>query len=338
MRDLIYFDFEKAASLFSQSSGGLLTEIKKSFDQNTLQNESDEVISKDFKIIESKTLHHDLLIRLETLLFDNDIAIDLNEIIDQNGNSIENIRKEVEGRFCIRADAWCSVENFDQIKDRLLAYNDIAEFIKQAAISTMEKKPEVAQLKAQFEHYRLQANNEKDRNKKNQLINQIKNHEKEFKKNLEDAIPIEKFDNWMEKGLKLWIETFMEGQIHFRFYPLEQNPEFNLISNVKKHCFTDASFDNFLFAYSSRPNIKFTVLGIITSLPRVDELDVRFDPYNVAKTVENDFELGFRKMFSALEPLENILRFSRYPNITIYPIAIYRNLIPTKAENKKAAF
>ncbi len=36
------------------------------------------------------------------------------------------------------------------------------------------------------------------------------------------------------------------------------------------------------------------------------------------------FEKAFRGMFRSMEPLEEITRFARYPNVSVYPIAIYR--------------
>ena len=37
-------------------------------------------------------------------------------------------------------------------------------------------------------------------------------------------------------------------------------------------------------------------------------------------------EKAFRDMFSAMDAMEDYVRYSRYPNITIHPIAVFRNI------------
>jgi len=37
------------------------------------------------------------------------------------------------------------------------------------------------------------------------------------------------------------------------------------------------------------------------------------------------FEQGFRGVFAGMEGLEAKVRFSRYPNVTVHPIAVYRS-------------
>ena len=38
------------------------------------------------------------------------------------------------------------------------------------------------------------------------------------------------------------------------------------------------------------------------------------------------YERAFRAVFEGLEGMENLARFSRYPNVTVYPIAVYRRV------------
>jgi hypothetical protein len=37
------------------------------------------------------------------------------------------------------------------------------------------------------------------------------------------------------------------------------------------------------------------------------------------------FDKAFRGMFGAMEGLESFVRYSRYPNVTVHPIAVYRS-------------
>jgi hypothetical protein len=37
------------------------------------------------------------------------------------------------------------------------------------------------------------------------------------------------------------------------------------------------------------------------------------------------FEKAFRAMFGAMEGMESFVRYSRYPNVTVHPVAVYRS-------------
>ncbi len=67
-----------------------------------------------------------------------------------------------------------------------------------------------------------------------------------------------------------------------------------------------------------------------------------FDPLDEFKGEVNGseqvkFEKGIRALFPTIDTLESFMRYSRYPNITIHPIAVYRdfsNIGGTKEELK----
>jgi len=77
LRDLIYFDFGKSMSLFSQVEGGLLKEITpgtesskdersvRKYDLKLFKPEFGGVAAEKTSQLESRVLHHDLLVRLE---------------------------------------------------------------------------------------------------------------------------------------------------------------------------------------------------------------------------------------------------------------------------------
>jgi hypothetical protein len=70
------------------------------------------------------------------------------------------------------------------------------------------------------------------------------------------------------------------------------------------------------------------VFGLITSLP--PEVPSTFDPLaefrnNPALAESGGFEQGFRGVFTGMEGLEALVRFARYPNVTVHPIAVYRS-------------
>ena len=96
IRDLIYFDFDKAASLLSQIEGGLPQET-----QNSNESSKDERNIRKYDIpffkpefggvsaekqfqIQTRILHHDLIGKIETHLLDGNAGIDINSEFDSH--------------------------------------------------------------------------------------------------------------------------------------------------------------------------------------------------------------------------------------------------------------
>jgi hypothetical protein len=112
---------------------------------------------------------------------------------------------------------------------------------------------------------------------------------------------------------------------------------FQVLANLKKDCFLDGDFDNFIFAYGTRPTIKLTILGLISSFP--DKESPPFDPMAEFNTEsehqmpdEIAFGKGFRSLFTAFEGFNKFTRYSRYPNVTVYPLAVYRTIKATERD------
>ena len=85
--------------------------------------------------------------------------------------------------------------------------------------------------------------------------------------------------------------------------------------------------------------MKLTVFGLVTSVPGPSGLP--FDPMAEYSEFTGDdreeeektdeeraagFEMVFRGMFGAMDGMEQFARPTRYPRITVFPIAIYRRV------------
>jgi hypothetical protein len=89
LRDLLYFDVEKAASIFSQLQGGLPRETQETSEQGRerkkgigltlgpLRPELAGTSSEKTSVIETRVLHHDLLVQIEDALFEIGAALEL---------------------------------------------------------------------------------------------------------------------------------------------------------------------------------------------------------------------------------------------------------------------
>src|SRR3989339_419598 len=123
VRDLIYFDFEKAASLYSQVEGGLIQETRsesektkeihnlREYDLKVFKPEFGNISSENKSQIESRILHHDLLIKVEKMLFNNGFALDVNQVCHQN--NIDFIRSELTGFSYVKSEGWAVIEDYE---------------------------------------------------------------------------------------------------------------------------------------------------------------------------------------------------------------------------------
>ena len=169
-----------------------------------------------------------------------------------------------------------------------------------------------------------------DRDKKASLRAQFK----EMQNTLErmTKIEVDQVPDWLIKGLRLLIETFMPTRINFRIYPFRECPSFQVLCNLKRDCFVDSDLEHLLYGYGNQPNVPLAVFGLITSLPAAggpefEPLSEFNDPAQLGP--EQVFENAFRQVFVGIGGVDSFVRFSRYPNVTVHPIGVYR-LFPIK--------
>ncbi len=340
LRDLIYFDLARCESLFSQVAGGLVREVTsgsehrreernlRKYDLKLFRPEFGGVSSESTSRLESKVVHHDLLIRLEQYLFDARLATDLNDVLDPSTSSAEPIRDALAGFSSVRAEGWAVFEDYERIKRISERFNSVMEFIGRCGMRELEKSPDYQALMESLDDARKAAEANKDRNQRAKDLEKLKTIERRFQAVIEEQTGLTPVDEWLLEGMGFFIDTFMPNRINLRIYPFEDTPEFQLLSNLKRDCFLDDDLENVVFAYGNRPSVRLTVLGIITAQPSKDESG--FDPMAEFASDElsevASFEKGFRGVFNGMEGFNRFARFSRFPNITIYPLAIYRRL------------
>lgn len=345
IRDFIYFDFAKAASIFSQISGGFITEMEARAEETKDERNVRKYALPFFKpefggiqtekttLLESRVLHHDLYTRIEQFLFNQGYAVDFSS--DFN---IEDVKKGVlhdklGDKFYIKAEGWGVIEDYQRLKGLAQKLNNINAFIKQCASYSLEKTPESQELRTLISQKKGEVLAIQDRNKRKVEESKLKKLESKLYEEVREKTGLKGVDDWLLDGIVDFIDTFMPGRINLRLYPFEEESSFHILANLKRDAFVDTDMENVLFAYGTRPNVRLTVFGLITSIP--SSKGAPFDPMREFETEAKEssktddkvaFEKGFRGVFQAYEGIEQMVRFSRYPNITIYPIAVYRNI------------
>lgn len=339
LRDLLYLDFDKAASIWSQFERGLLERISVTEDTGKTRAAGTKFgvpgvagvnLGVDYldkrSTLESKTLHHDVLNRIEERLIQAGLVTDLSEAVNPSESSAETIRDAIGNRPYLRAEGHSVVEDYRRIVAISEKFNELVAFIARSGQEAIKQSPEYKQLEDLIAAAREAANTVQDRNQKAVQRDKAKT----IQRQIEDlAKPqLTNVDQWLLDGIRLWINTFMPNRINFRIYPFPNCPSFQVMCNLKRDCFVDSDLEHLLYGYGNRPNVPLAVFGLVTSLPadsvpgfdpmKEFETDVRL-PERVA------FEKAFRAIFGGMEGIEAIVRYSRYPNVTVHPIAVYRS-------------
>jgi hypothetical protein len=332
-------DFDKAASIWSQFEQGLVERISVTEDTGKTRAAGTKFgvpgvaaanLGVDYldkrSTLESKILHHDVLNRIERRLLQAGLVTDLSAAVSRTESSAETIRSAIGHRPYLQAEGAGVVEDYRRILLISEKFNELAAFIIRSNQETFKQSAEYKQLQKLIADARDAADRVQDRNEKARQREQAKEMQRQLE--MLGTAGVSKIDQWLVDGIRLWISTFMPTRINFRIYPFANCPAFQVLCNLKRDCFVDADLDHLLYGYGNRPNVPLAVFGLVTSLPGAS--GPSFDPMKEFEA-EGElskpavFEKAFRGMFGGVEGIEIFMRYSRYPNVTVHPIAVYRS-------------
>lgn len=342
IRDLIYFDVDKAMSIYSQLMGGLIKErqsSKKSAEGWRIGAEIYGIggtgeTSAEKSTLETRIMHHDILTNLEYLLFKNDLAVSIDSLLSKS-QDIDTLRARLADSGYVRAEGQVWFQDFTSINQLIANIREFLQSLSNYQISEVLKEAGLIEVADEKESLQQQLKSERDRNKRSriqqridQIDNQLSSVEEFITTSASANESLQQMPDELVHLVESFIKGFLENQVHLRVYPFEDIPEFFLLSRLKQECFVDGTIDFPIFAYGSRPTMKLTVLGIVTSVPseeQVHALDISISD-DVADE-EKDMQEAFNDIFQAVsDNLEPYSRFSKYPNVSIYPIAVYRHV------------
>lgn len=327
LRDLLYFDFNKAASLQSQTTDGLhkTTEVSEDSGKNreagagfNIPGLAEAKLGVDYaekrSILQSRELHHNLLTDLQATLNDKVLLRDL--VVNPPAEPLtpESLREAVAQRPYVHVSGTAVIEDYGRLLKMLDNFNEVVDFIGKCGAS-----PEYKLALAVIEAREADLSRESDRNEQTRIKKEIRLLRKQL-----DHLATSDIDGipeWFAAGLRSWIEMFMPDRINLRIRPYE-SCRFELSCNLKRGCFVDDDLEHMLHGYGTRPNVPLAVLGLVTSLPpqEPDSGPKQVDGGTDKEILENNFQ----QMFRRFEGLESYSRFDRYPNVMVHPIAVYR--------------
>ncbi len=344
LRDFIYLDIDKATSIYSQLTGGLVTGSERVIgtekDERNIRKYDLKIFTPEFggakketqKLIETHVMHHDLFNRMEELLFTEKLAIDINVDLEPEKFANGEASLLLSQSHYVRCTGWSLMEDYEKIKGIAERHNDVVGFIQKSSLENLKTSDEYKQLQETIDKLRQEADSKKDRNERATAKVQVKKLEENLHLQLANSCKLSGVDDWVINGMKTWIDTFMPRDILFYVYPFEAVEGFHVKSHLKPNCFVDGDIRTFDCCYTSRPTVKLSVFGLITTVPPKGKHP--FDPMkefdgHKAEDEKDDavgFESALRGVFRGFDGLESLIRFNRFPNITIYPVAVFREI------------
>lgn len=343
IKDLIYFDLEKARSLISQLRGGLIHEISRAFED---ESELNSGLGFDVKVFkgniggkdkekqirtEKIEIYHELLNQIEQELNERKLLTDINKSFENFEGSFNDFMDATPDLNYIKARGWSQFEDFERFKNIFSNFNEIQRLIFSSGLL---ESPEIKNLQSQIKDAKKRVEL-LDRNQKAKELSKLKSIEKQFDEKLKEVTDIHVFDDDFINRVKIFLDTFSPNRLNFRLLPLEDFSEFQILANLKEKYLVDSNFESIIYTYGTRPNIKLSVIGIITSCPRQDDNRVapndEFLMYNDCELDETKgFEKAFRNVFSSFEEFEKFFFVPSFPKLSISPIAIYREIMINK--------
>jgi hypothetical protein len=364
LRDIIYFDSDRAASLASQFQEGLIREIQESSERafessdalgsrlGIVRSDSSSGTKRTHSRLESRIFHHDLLRTLEDSLFAAGVAQDFNASLDSDDapTRIDALRERLDAQPYVRCEGWVYLEDFARLREITGKFNELIDMIAMAGgLPALLATEEGQQLEAAMHQLQLQLINLPDGKHKTKLTQDLVQLYVQRRTLLLGAAELDEMPEWLLDGIQLWINVFASDRISLRVYPAEETPDFQVVAHLKRDSFLD-DLHQFRNLYGAEPNIKLTVFGLATSVPPPPSKP-RFSPMeafraeaasidSAAKATEIEsgtpagdtpseeaiFEAAFRGMFPGAEGLERMIGFARYPAVTVAPVAVYRSV------------
>ncbi|PVY41344.1 DUF6414 family protein [Pontibacter virosus] len=341
IKDLIYFDVDKARSIISQLNGGLISEISRAFED---ENEVSSGIGFDVKVVKGNVggknkekilktekidLYHELLNEVEKQLINNQSLSNINHCFDIWNGSFNEFMEVIPNMNYIKATGWGMFEDFERLKKIFSNYNEVQRLIFGSQI---DNNPDVIALKLQLKEAKKAVLSNENRNTKAKELSKVVAIEKKLDTILDSETSAYLLDDDYITRIKIFLDTFSPKRLNFRLLPLEDFNSFQILSNLKSEYIVDGNLDSIIYTYGTRPNVKLTVLGIITSAPR--ENDIRVDSKDEYLIYDDNelsgvqiFDRAFRGVFTSFEEFEKIFFTPSYPKIALSPIAIYREVI-----------
>lgn len=342
--DYLYVDLEKAISLYSQLTGGVV-ELRETEKEKgaTIDNKR----TYDFKVFkhnaggvgqeieyDKSTIkpHHALLQELEQELSSSGYLLDLSNLNEVKTLKDVDVRNTLKNTLCVKCRGRIVIEDYERIKKIGQDFPKIVDFVNKSRVNSLKNNPEYKKILEKIEELEK---TQGDRNKKHKAKQQARQLKEQLEK-LINSSEIDIVQQWILDGMKTWIDAFLPNITNIRVYPFPDQIDEHLFGHLDSSYFSVKDPTAFHFTYGSFPTEEFTMLGIITSVPSEEEENFKpLEEFNKEELEDYEsIENAFRGLFRGFTGLEAMIRTSRYPRVLVHPILVYRETSPNKKLEK----
>jgi hypothetical protein len=339
--DYIYADLAKAASLYSQLTGGIVELRESTAEKAGL---SDNKRHYDFKVFkhdaggsseersaekEVRKPHHALFVELEDALSRNGYLVDLT----RSGASLKEpeIRESLRAALCLKVRGRAVIEDYARLKEIAVAFPEIAKLINRSARSNIESSPEYAVLLQRIASAEEKVRGADNREVRARAKSELDGAKRKMRSLVEESSEkVGAVEPWILEGLQTWINTYLSTIVNLRIYPSLERQDEHVFGHLKKEWLEDNDSASLHFTYGSFPSEELTIVGVVTSVP--ESAGEQFDPLaefaKEASTPHESVERAFRGMFRGFDGFEQVIRTCRYPRVLVQPLVVYRGVEP----------
>lgn len=329
-------------SLYSQLTGGVI-ELRETQSErgSTLDNKR----NYDFKVFkhdaggttqeqeQNKTTikpYHSLLQELESELSSSGYLLDLANF--EEGKTLKDLRlrEALKNALCVKCSGRIVIEDYERLKKIGQDFPEIVKLINRSHADSLKETPRYQNVEQQI---RDLENTTGDRNAKAKAKKKAKELRSGLDELLNSSAAVEMVPQWILDGMGTWIDAFLPKITNIRVYPFKEANDEHIFGHLDANNFTVTDPTAFHFTYGSFPTEEFTMLGVITSVPPMEEESFlplqEFEKEDLKdyEAVEN----AFRGMFRGFDGMEAMVRTCRYPRVLVHPILVYRQTSPNKA-------
>lgn len=340
--DYLYVDLDKAISLYSQLTGGVV-ELRET--QSEKGSTSDNKRNYDFKVFkhdaggtsqdkeQDKTTikpHHALLQELEAELLSSGYLLDLANLDDNITLKDAELRITLKNTLCVKCSGRIVIEDYERMKKIGQDFPEIVKLINRSHTSSLKDNPEYQAIEQQIKDLESFTG---ERNKKAKAKKQAIELRAGLEKLVASSTAVDIVPQWILDGMKTWVDAFLPNITNIRVYPFNDQNDEHLFGHLETKNFTISDPTAFHFTYGSFPTEEFTMLGIVTSVPANEE--ELFNPLEEFKKEKledcESVESAFRGVFRGFDGMEALVRTCRYPRVLVHPILVYRQTSPNKS-------
>ncbi len=340
--DYLYVDLDKVISLYSQLTGGVV-ELRET--QSEKSTSSDNKRNYDFKVFkhdaggttqdreQDKTTikpYHALLQELEAELSSSGYLLDLDTFDENKTLKDPELRSTLKNALCVKCTGRIVIEDYERMKKIAQDFPEIVKLINRSHADSLKDTPEYQEIEQQI---KALENTNGDRNKKSKAKQKAKGLRTGLDELVTSSPAVDIVPQWILDGMGTWIDAFLPNITNIRVYPFDNQKDEHLFGHLEAENFTISDPNSFHFTYGSFPTEEFTMLGIITSVPKAEEDE--FSPLEEFNKEElkdyESIESAFRGIFRGFEGIEGMVRTCRYPRVLVHPVLVYRQTSPNKA-------